>query len=369
MNAPEPAQPLAPVPAPEPPVTSSVPPTAPPDEPFVRMSMGDHLDELRGRVIRALVGLGVGMGLAVYFGQSIFKFLTRPLYVALKESGYPPYLIQLNPTETVLVYFKTCLMVGLILSAPYGLWQLWRFVASGLYASEQRYVKTFAPLSMALFAAGVLFFFYVVLPITLVFLVNFTNVVPRPDASLSGLEAWVYKGFGGPATLSASAPAHPLTLLDLRESAASAPTSQPGQFWVDGQNMVLQVVGPNGQIYGVPLTRQDNASMVSPQYRLSEYLEFVTWLALVFGLTFQMPMVVVFLVLTGLISVERLQKWRKYVIFIIFILAAVITPTTDPFTMLLLAVPMIGLFEGGLWLTRFISRNNHATPDPSRDSI
>ena len=113
-------------------------------------------------------------------------------------------------------------------------------------------------------------------------------------------------------------------------------------------------------VFATPLTRIDEHRMVQSQFRLKEYISFVGMLALSFGAAFQMPVVVVFLAWAGIFSAAQMGRARKYVIFGIAVAAAVLTPTPDAISMSLLALPMYGLFEGGLLLARAFERK----PEP-----
>src|SRR5215468_10716107 len=100
-----------------------------PDE--VRMSFGDHLEELRRCMIRALIGVALATVLSFYFGTQIIELLTAPYFAAMKDQGFDPQLIQLDPTEAFMEYFGIAIEIGLVISAPWVLYQIWRFVAVG----------------------------------------------------------------------------------------------------------------------------------------------------------------------------------------------------------------------------------------------
>lgn len=141
------------------------------------MSLGDHLEELRSRLILALTGLAVGTGISLACGRWIIKFILIPYqqlrvkYPELKELAY------LAPADAFIAYFKICLVSGLIISAPWVFYQIWMFVAAGLYPHERRYVKTAIPLCVGLFVAGALFFVFVIAPVTLEFFVRFGTII------------------------------------------------------------------------------------------------------------------------------------------------------------------------------------------------
>ena len=339
------------------------------------MSLGDHLEELRFRLIRALLGLGICAIICLAFGRPIIRFLEGPyndatakilfsvelefeadlekgiiskgLRQAFKDNGVAlspdakvkkkGYLfsrrrwlinddkggdkdrycakkeivkikkegdevkeekdevkkeeIRLNiyklmPLQIIAVaagiisYIKIGLIAGLLLSSPWVFYQLWMFVAAGLYPHEKRYVNIAAPFSAVLFVTGALFFLIVVAPLTLKFLVSFNQ-----------------------------------RILDVKS-----------------------------------------------QFTFQHYISFVSHLMLVFGLAFQTPTAIFFLNRTGLVSVQALNKSRKFVLLAIFVVAAMATPP-DVISQVTLAVPLYALFELGILLSYIATRRKK-----SRDS-
>jgi sec-independent protein translocase protein TatC len=145
------------------------------------MSLGDHLEELRWRLIYALAGLGVGTGLCMIFGAKLVKFLLEPYNRLLPNDP----LNFLGIPDAFVIYMRVSLIAGLILSSPWVFYQLWMFVSAGLYEHERRYVKVSAPFSAALFIAGALFFFFVIAPISLRFFLGFGKLI-------GGEQAWTF---------------------------------------------------------------------------------------------------------------------------------------------------------------------------------
>jgi sec-independent protein translocase protein TatC len=320
------------------------------------MSLGDHLEELRMRMIRALLGLGIACGICLAFGRGIIRFMEGPYddatakimfniapefqadldkgtiseglrgefrdngvalspdvqvkkkgylfsrnrwliddgedrycakkeIVKVKEEEVQLNIYKLKPLQVIAVaaglisYIKIALITGLLLSSPWVFYQLWMFVAAGLYPHEKRYVNIAAPFSAVLFVSGALFFLIVVAPLTLKFLVSFNERV-----------------------------------LD-----------------------------------------------VNSQFTFQHYISFVSHLMLVFGLAFQTPTAIFFLNRTGLVSIEALNKSRKIVVLAIFIVAAMATPP-DVISQVTLAVPLYLLFELGILLSYIATlRKNHET--------
>ena len=200
-----------------------------------------------------------------------------PLSMAMRESDViktvarsiepKSALISLAPLETFMIYFTVCMVTGLVIASPWVFYQVWAFIAAGLYRHERHYVKKFLPFSLILFLGGVFLCFFWVLPYTLQFLLEF-NV------------------------------------------------------WLG----------------------------IEPSLRISEWINFATILPLVFGVCFQTPLVMMVLQRVGIFTEETYRSKRRFAILIIVVIAAVITPTGDPFTLGLLAIPMIGLYELGIVL-------------------
>ena len=138
------------------------------------MSLGDHLEELRIRLSLAIVGLAIGAVICLVFGSKIISFIEKP-YIGVM--GPEARLQSLAPADGFVSYIKISLIAALILSSPWVFYQLWMFIAKGLYPHEKRYVYLAAPFSAVLFIAGTLFFVFVVAPITLGFLVKFNRTI------------------------------------------------------------------------------------------------------------------------------------------------------------------------------------------------
>ncbi len=178
-------------------------------------------------------------------------------------------LISLAPLEPFMVYFGVCVVTGLVISSPWVFYQIWAFIAAGLYRHERHYVKRYIPFSLGLFLGGVFLCFFWVLPYTLQFLLEF-NV------------------------------------------------------WLK----------------------------IEPSLRINEWMSFATILPLVFGICFQTPLVMLLLDRIGVFNAEVYRSKRRFAILVIVIVAAVITPTGDPVTLGLLAIPMILLYELGILLVK-----------------
>ena len=135
-----------------------------------RMSFLEHLDELRKRLIRCVIGLIVGVAIAFIFINRIFEFVLRPLQQRLPEGGT---FITTEGPEYFMLYLKVGLLAGMFVAMPFTLWQLWLFIAPGLYSHEKRYAIPFVFLASLFFFLGAAFAHYVAFPVTWGFFVAF----------------------------------------------------------------------------------------------------------------------------------------------------------------------------------------------------
>jgi sec-independent protein translocase protein TatC len=137
-----------------------------------KMSFLEHLDELRRRLLVSIAAIFVGFLIGLVFIDRIFGFIMRPLQAVLPDGGK---LIYTEPAEAFLLYMKVAALVGLFLAAPVVLWQVWLFVAPGLYAHEKRFAIPFVVFSTVFFAGGALFSHYLVFPWAWRFFAQFTT--------------------------------------------------------------------------------------------------------------------------------------------------------------------------------------------------
>lgn len=137
------------------------------------MSLGDHLEELRMRILLGLAGLVVGAIIAFCFGTRIITFIQGPYNRLMPD--HP--LVALGPSDAFIGYMKISLLAGLIFSSPWVFYQIWAFIATGLYTRERRYVHVAVPFCVFLFVSGALFFIYVVAPISLSFFLKFGDII------------------------------------------------------------------------------------------------------------------------------------------------------------------------------------------------
>jgi sec-independent protein translocase protein TatC len=227
------------------------------DESAGKMSFLDHLDELRRRLVASAISLGVGAVIAFVFIDRIFDFIMRPLADKLPAGSR---LTAVEPTEPFMLYIKIGLLAGVVIAAPLITWQLWLFIAPGLYANEKRFALPFILMATIFFVAGAAFSHFLVFP-------------------------WAW-GF-----LSTFAP---------------------------------------------------DFVMFAP--RIEAVFSLYAMLLLTMGVVFEMPAVVLALARMGLVTAGFLWRHIKYAVLIIFIAAAVLTPTGDMVTQSLMAGPMVGLY-------------------------
>jgi sec-independent protein translocase protein TatC len=140
---------------------------------LLSMSLGDHLEELRGRLLLAIAGLGAGFVVCLFFGKRLMRLISVPLEQATARAGVDMELQAIHPSEAFLVYLKTSLLFGLIISCPWVFYHLWKFVSAGLYRHERKLVYYIVPVSAFLFITGTVFFIIVVAPLVMTFFIKF----------------------------------------------------------------------------------------------------------------------------------------------------------------------------------------------------
>jgi sec-independent protein translocase protein TatC len=138
------------------------------------MSVGDHLEELRRRLILAISGLVTALIVCLAFGKWIISFIEMPY---IKAMGEQVNLQSIAPADGFTTYMGASMIAAVVISSPWIFYQLWLFIAAGLYPHEKRYVYLAVPFSAALFIAGALFFIFMIGPITLRFLVMFNKEI------------------------------------------------------------------------------------------------------------------------------------------------------------------------------------------------
>jgi sec-independent protein translocase protein TatC len=304
------------------------------------MSIGEHLEELRKRLALALAGVVPIFAVGLWFGHEILQFLVHPLLVALNEEDISGAMQATQVLEGFLTYLKIGGVLALVLGAPWIVYQLWKFIAPGLYAKERRFVYVLAPMSVFFSVLGGAFMYYVMLPFALFFFVHFNDTLIRRPAT-PVVEV-----------------APEVVIPTLPQFAGDPKGASAGQMWVNTERRAIRVALPNVKaktdedrakmplrILSVPL---QSDSFVVQQYKVGEYVSLVLMFGLAFAVAFQTPVVVLLLGWT-LMDRKMLAKYRKYALLVCTIVAAAITPP-DFWSMVSLMVPMYLLYEVGLIL-------------------
>lgn len=319
------------------------------------MSFGDHLEELRSCLIRALTGLLACCFAALIFSKPLVTFLCKPLLVVQYAAGLEPRLQSLSVTGGFAAYLKVGLLAGLIVSMPWTLYQIWSFIVTGLYENERKFVRQFVPVTCVLFFGGVAFMYFLVLPLVLSFFIEFNRSFPLPDLTPGPITSLLVEG--EPVTGEA-APAGALPSVPILSEPPAEPA--PGSMWIDASTRRLCIMTQGG-VWSVPVAAHAGFVPIQSEFAIDYYLSFVLLMMLAFGLGFELPVAVFFLAWTGIVPTADMAKARKYIILGIVIVAAVLTPP-DVISQLMLAIPMYALFEGGLVVARAGERRRAAEP-------
>jgi len=138
-----------------------------------QMSFLEHLEELRIRLLRSIYSIIICTGVCFYFRNAIYAYVSKPLTDSLAQLHLSTKLVYTNPVDPFNLYIELAIVVGIFLASPYVLWQLWLFIAPGLYRNEKRYVWPFVTLTSALFISGGFFAYKLALPRAMSFLLAF----------------------------------------------------------------------------------------------------------------------------------------------------------------------------------------------------
>lgn len=256
----------------------------------------EHLAELRTRLIRSALAFVVGLFACFFVAEPILNFLAEPIADILRARGEAARLIFTAPQEKFFVLIRISVIFGLAVSSPVIAFQLWRFVAPGLYRSERNAFLPFIIASPVLFLMGAAFAHYVVTPLAMNFFIGYADILPTVTAMLTGAE--------------------------------TAPAPEEGIATV---------------------------FLGSVRETLDVSLKFI----MAFGVCFQLPVLLSLMGKAGLVSADGLRNVRKYAIVGILILAGIVTPP-DVVTQVILFVVVYGLYEISIWLVVFIERKRNA---------
>ncbi|MCL4524579.1 MAG: twin-arginine translocase subunit TatC [Acidobacteria bacterium] len=161
-------------------------PTNDNEDPTSKMSFFDHLGELRQRILYSVIAIAGGLCVGLYFAAEAFEILAKPMLAALRDAKLADKLIYTSPLGPIQLYITVGLYMGFVLASPIVLHQVWLFLAPGLYRHERRAVLTFLFSSVLLFLAGTAFGYFVLLPMTLKFLVS----IPGPFTAMISINEY-----------------------------------------------------------------------------------------------------------------------------------------------------------------------------------
>jgi sec-independent protein translocase protein TatC len=295
-----------------------------------RMTVGEHLEDLRKRMLLGLVGFVVAMGVCLGFGTHFLTFFCRPLLEALKTEDLTTILTYATVTEPFMIYLKVSMIGGAVFAGPWIIYQLWLFVAAGLYPNERKMVTRYIPLSISLFIIGVVFVYLLVLPLTMTFFLKFASEIGLPAASIS--------------TNTVDVPLNLRAQIPVIDGMMAKP--RDGDMWIDKGHRRLYVWFDGKE----RVVQLGNNNLLTPHLTIGEYIDLVITFMLTFGLAFQLPLVVLALVRIGVVEIDFLRKQRKMVYFVMAIVAAFVAPGDVVTSMLALLIPLMVLYEFGLWL-------------------
>jgi sec-independent protein translocase protein TatC len=226
-----------------------------------KLPLTEHLAELRTRIFRILIAWVIGVVLAWNFSEEIFGLLLEPAVTALGDDGQG--LQAIAPTEIFFTYLKCAVLAGFVLALPVIFWQIWRFVAPGLYPAEKHAIVPFVVVSTLLFSAGAVFGYTMVFPLMFNFFTQFDSDFVR--------SAWTMR----------------------------------------------------------------------------EVFALTTRLFLAFGIAFELPVLVFFLSMAGIIDAATLFRGTPYAVMGVFVMAAILTPP-DWVSQIFLGIPMVALYLLGV---------------------
>lgn len=324
------------------------------DPDLFRMTIGEHLEELRTRLFYGLIGFAIALVMCLFYAKThVVPAFCAPLVKVLVERDINPQLIVDEVGEGFMVYITISLVSAAALSSPWILYQLWQFVAAGLYPNERKYVTRYLPVSIALLISGMLFVYFLVLPWTLEFFIDFNTGFELVSPAATAVEPVAAQPAAGEEQIGEIPRLH-----------GDPPTAREGQVWIDVDEGKLKIFF-GGKVRVISI---NSPNLIAQEYKLSHYIDLVVMMLVTFGLSFQLPLAVLALERIGIVEVAALRAGRRYVYFSMVIIAAVITPGDVITATVALIVPLIGLYELGIWLAVFGKRSEPTTARPGRSA-
>jgi sec-independent protein translocase protein TatC len=229
----------------------------------------EHLTELRKRLVRSFIFILVGFLICWTFSEQIFNLIRAPIVPYLKS--VTGGLVFTAPMDKLMAHLKVSALSGVIISCPFWFFELWKFVAPGLYQKEKKWAVGFVSFGSILFVVGVCFAYFLVFPLAFKYLL----------------------GFGGDTDV--------------------------------------------------------------PMITIEDYISFFSTTILVFGLAFEMPLILSFLGMIGIIDAKFLSSKRRFAIVALAAISAIFTPP-DVLSMIVMLVPMMGLYEFSIILVRILGK-------------
>lgn len=339
----------------------------------------DHLEDLRKTLGKMLILIIVTTMLAFIFNLQIFEFIQVPAKLAVFDDGSTLFskisLFTLKPQEILMLSIKTSFFAALIVSFPFLVWFAGEFIMPGLKQNEKRFVVPGVGVGFLLFLTGACFAFFLASPIALKFFYTFSlerfGLMTPPASEQVVKEYLPVQVLGESVELPApEADPSPDTgdTSSTTDTAAPAPDTTATESALDPDTRVavrdylrdLLVVEKGSEVS--LLFDPENEKLVittrptqNVSYQIGEYINFITRLTLVFGISFQLPVVVVILVKLELLTARVMRSTRSYAWVVILIAAAIFTPP-DVFTLALLGGPLILLYEICIWIAYFMER-------------
>jgi sec-independent protein translocase protein TatC len=237
-----------------------------------RMALWEHLDELRGAILRSLLAVGLGLCATYGYAGKLMLFLERPLLAVLPKDQAKLYFT--GVADKFVVYIKVAVLASVALTAPYLLFEIWRFIAPALYKHEKKFAVPFLILGTLAFFTGMAFSYFIVIPYGYKFLIEF---------------------------------------------GADSPTEQ---------------------------------AIIT----LADYFDLTVKMLLMLGLVFELPVVMILLGKIGIVRADFLARYRRHAFLIISVGAAILTPSPDAFTLILVMVPLYLLYEISIVGVRWVQK-------------